>query len=123
LGSTDIHGLEALRKIAVLLHGEVPQPPAGLELMRLGSQIPFSLRRGLSITDEADGSLTVEMHLPGANREDLSLRAEGHFLHIGVHGREREIELSRDVDVTGARAKFRDDILRLTIQPQSTEEE
>lgn len=115
LAPADIHGLDALRGLGRLLHGDLTEPPADLALTTIGDQIPITLRRGLSVRDLEDGGLIVELHLPGAAKEDLDLRAEGDAIIIAVNGEDYAVDIGRSVDVSQAEARLDEDVLSLTI--------
>ena len=114
LATTDIHGLDAMEAVGRLLHGDPVEPPESLEEVEIGLQLPLKMRRGLYV-EQTDEGLVVQLHLPGAAKEDLDLRAEGTCLYVAVNGRESEVELGQVVDVSKATARHEDDILRLVI--------
>ena len=80
LKDSDIHGIDSLREMSSLLHGDI-EIDQGLG--------PFSIGLGLDVHrgtwSEGDD---VFLHLPGIVREDLSLRSEAGIVYVGINSRE-----------------------------------
>jgi arsenite-transporting ATPase len=106
LKDTDIHGLDLLRDINSQLHGDVSISDG------LG---PFSIGLGL---DVHRGTWTngddVLLHLPGVDREDLSLRSESGTVYVGINSREHPVPFDRPAKASQVKAKLENDILKLT---------
>ena len=114
LGKSDVHGFELLEKMGILLHGKYIDFPQDMELHKISKNLPIEIRRSKLIEDRGDSS-TIKLHLAGAIKEDLSLRAEGKSLFVGINNRENEIILSHQVDVENTSAKFANDVLKLEV--------
>jgi arsenite-transporting ATPase len=102
---SDVHGLEALRNMSKALHGDMDFTDG------LG---PFDIGLGLEVNR---GSWTegdnVYLHLPGINRDDLSLRSEAGKILVGINNREHKVEFPRPAKASQVDAKLEDDVLRL----------
>ena len=114
LGESDVHGFELLDEIGLKLHGKHINFPKDMELHEISESLPIKIRRSKLIEDKGDSS-TIKLHLAGAVKEDLSLRAEGNSLFIGINNRENKIVLSHPVDVENTSAKFANDVLKLEV--------
>ncbi len=114
LGKSDVHGFELLNEIGVILHGKHINFPKDMELHKISENLPVEIRRSKLIEDRGDSS-TIKLHLAGAIKEDLSLRAEGNSLFVGINNRENIIVLSHPVDVENTSAKFANDVLKLEV--------
>ncbi len=114
LGKSDVHGIELLKEMGLTLHGEYKEFPQDMKIHEISKNLPVNLQRTKLIDDRGDSS-TVKLHLAGALKEDLSLRAEGNLLFVGINNRENIIELSHPVDVEKTSAKFSNDVLTLEV--------
>ncbi len=114
LGKSDVHGIVSLKEMGLILHGKYISFPKDMEVHQISDNLPVNLRRAKLIEDRGDNS-TVKLHLAGALKEDLSLRAEGNILFVGINDRENTIELSHPVDVENTSAKFSNDVLKLEV--------
>ncbi len=114
LGKSDVHGFELLNSMGLLLHGEHVDFPRDMNIHKISKNLPIKIRRSKLIEDRGDSS-TIKLHLAGAIKEDLSLRAEGNSLFVGINNRENEIILSHLVDVENTSAKFANDVLNLEV--------
>ena len=106
LRDSDVHGIESLREIGALMHGNIELDNG------LG---PFGIGLGLEASRGTwkEGDI-VCLHLPGVDREDLSLRSENGTLYVGVNEREHPVEFDRPAKASEVNAKLEDDVLRLT---------
>ena len=114
LGKSDVHGFELLDEIGLILHGKHINFPKDMEIHEISENLPVKIRRSKLIDDRGDSS-TIKLHLAGAIKEDLSLRAEGNSLFVGINNRENTIVLSHPVDVENTSAKFANDVLKLEV--------
>jgi arsenite-transporting ATPase len=114
LGKSDVHGIVSLKEMGLILHGKYISFPKDMKIHQISENLPVNLRRAKLIEDRGDNS-TVKLHLAGALKEDLSLRAEGNLLFVGINDRENTIELSHPVDVENTSAKFSNDVLKLEV--------
>ena len=106
LRDSDVHGIDSLREIGSLMHGNIELEEG------LG---PFEIGLGLEASRGTwkDGDI-VYLHLPGIDREDLSLRSEDGTLFVGVNEREHPVQFDRPAKASEVKAKLEEDILRLT---------
>ena len=114
LGKSDVHGFELLNSMGLSLHGEHIDFPRDMNIHKISKNLPIKIRRSKLIEDRGDSS-TIKLHLAGAIKEDLSLRAEGNSLFVGINNRENKIILSHLVDVENTSAKFANDVLNLEV--------
>ncbi|HIF46581.1 MAG TPA: hypothetical protein EYQ73_07330 [Candidatus Poseidoniales archaeon] len=107
---SDVYGLEALRKMFSSLHGNIELEEG------LG---PFDIGLGLSVNrgswNEGDN---VYLHLPGIDREDLSLRSESGIILVGINNREHAVDFPRAAKASDVDAKLENDVLRLKFPPE-----
>jgi hypothetical protein len=107
---SDVYGLEALRKMFSSLHGNIELEEG------LG---PFEIGLGLSVNrgswSEGDN---VYLHLPGIDREDLSLRSESGIILVGINNREHAVDFPRAAKASDVDAKLENDVLRLKFPPE-----
>ena len=106
LKDSDIHGIESLRNISSELHGEI-EVADGLGPFQIG--LGLEVHRGTW----SDGD-DVYLHLPGIDREDLSLRSESGTVLVGINSREHPVPFDRPAKASQVQAKLEDDVLRLT---------
>ena len=71
------------------------------------------LHRSL-VVDQANDEETIQLHLPGLAREDLSLRSEEGRLLVGVNGHERHVPTTSAVKASTVVARFRGEVLHHT---------
>ena len=62
----------------------------------------------------------IQLHFPGLERADLSLRSEDGVLFVGVNGREQPIPTQTHVKSSLVKASLEGDVLSLLI-PRSTQ--
>ena len=114
LNNSDVYGIESLKEMGVKLHGENISFPEDMDIHQVSKYLPVDIRRS-KLIHEGEESSTIKLHLAGALKEDLSLRAEGDLLFVGINDRENIIELSHQVNVEKTSAKFSKDILTLIV--------
>lgn len=114
LMETEVHGLDGLRDLATHLYGDLEILPEGIGPHRLGGPLEQEVHRSI-VRDQADDSEHIQLHLPGLNREDLSLRSEEGRLLVGVNGHERHIPTSNAVKASTVVARFKGDVLHLEV--------
>ena len=73
------------------------------------------------VADVEDDVEKVQLHFPGLQREDLSLRSEEGVLFVGVNGREQAVPTQTHVKSSQVKASLDNDVLTLTI-PRSTKD-
>ena len=115
LEASDIHGLESLRNLGDSMNGEHPEPTQGMEMVTVGSSIPFSIRRGLH-QDAQPGRLVVQVHMPGVNRDELSVRVTEGELFIEANGKSRQVELIQPLNSDRHKFELEGDILEITLE-------
>ena len=106
LKDSDIHGLNLLRNMGSELHGDI----------NIGNGLgPFAIGLGLEVNRgtwrDADD---VYLHLPGIDREDLSLRSEAGTVFVGINEREHPVPFDRPAKASKVSAKLEEDVLKLT---------
>ena len=110
LKDSDIHGIDSLRDMSSLLHGDI-EIDQGLG--------PFSIGLGLDVHrgtwSEGDD---VFLHLPGIVREDLSLRSESGIVYVGINSREHPVPFDRSAKASQVQAKLENEILKLSFPPE-----
>jgi arsenite-transporting ATPase len=115
LEENDVHGFDALRSIGNILNGELVQAPTDMTESIIGKNIPFSIRKGLN--EKNDGSrLVVSLHLPGINREELSVSVNNGELIIGANGKEFPVKLNHQIKSDKHMFELHGDILEVTME-------
>ena len=106
LKDSDIHGLNLLRSIGTELHGTI----------NIGSGLgPFKIGLGLDVNRGTwRDSDDVYLHLPGIDRDDLSLRSEAGTVFVGINEREHPVPFDRPAKASKVSAKLEEDVLKLT---------
>ena len=119
LADGEIVGLEALREVGQLLYGQ-PQPlPDTIGPHSIGAVLHHEVHRGM-VGELEDKHERIQLHFPGLERSDLSLRSEEGALFVGVNGREQAIPTQTHVKSSMVKASLEGDILSLLI-PRSGE--
>jgi hypothetical protein len=114
LMATEVHGLPGLRDLAGHLYGPVAPMPASIGPHMLGGPLLQEVHRSM-VRTSGEGSEEIQLHLPGLNREDLSLRSEDGRLLVGVNGHERHVPTDVHVKASSVKARFKGDVLHLTV--------
>ena len=114
LAETEIVGLEALRHVGHLLYGEPATLSKSIGPHEIGEVLHHSVHRGMvgEIDNEHE---RIQLHFPGLERGDLSLRSEEGRLYVGVNGREQAIPTETHVKSSLVKASLEGDILTLLI--------
>jgi len=120
LAEQEIVGIEALRKVGRTLYGTPEALPMAIGPHHIGEVLFHDLHRGM-VADVDDGFERVQLHFPGLQREDLSLRSEDGVLFVGVNGREQAIPTETHVKASLVKAALDDDVLTLTIPRQAAD--
>ena len=115
LEAGDIHGLEGLRRLGSSLNGDAPDIPDGMEEIIAGKAIPFKIRRGLALSLE-QGHLVVQLHLPGADGNEVDVSIEEETLKVHSNGKTWTVDLGHRLSSDRRRVQFADDILRVTLE-------
>jgi len=97
-----------------VLYGDLEAMPEGIGPHPMGEPLHHELHRSL-VVDAGDDEETIQLHLPGLAREDLSLRSEEGRLLVGVNGHERHVPTSSPVKASTVVARFRGEVLHLTV--------
>lgn len=120
LAEQEIVGVAALRETGRILYGEPTPLPDTIGPHEIGKVLFHDLHRGM-VADVEDDVEKVQLHFPGLQREDLSLRSEEGVLFVGVNGREQAVPTQTHVKSSQVKASLDNDVLTLTI-PRSTKD-
>ena len=118
LADSEIVGIEALRSVGRLLYGEPNPLPQTIGPHAIGEVLHHEIHRGM-VGDLDEDHERIQLHFPGLERSDLSLRSEEGVLFVGVNGREQAIPTTTHVKSSMVKASLEGDVLFLTI-PRST---
>ena len=118
LADSEIVGIEALRNVGRLLYGEPNALPQTIGPHAIGEVLHHEVHRGM-VGDVDEDHERIQLHFPGLERSDLSLRSEEGVLFVGVNGREQAIPTTTHVKSSMVKASLEGDVLFLTI-PRST---
>ena len=118
LADTEIVGLDALRQVGHLLYGEPVTLPKNIGPHKIGEVLHHEVHRGM-VADVEQNHERIQLHFPGLERSDLSLRSEDGVLFVGVNGREQAIPTETHVKSSLVKASLEGDVLTLLI-PQTT---
>ena len=118
LADSEIVGIEALRSVGRLLYGEPNPLPQTIGPHAIGEVLHHEVHRGM-VGDVDEDHERIQLHFPGLERSDLSLRSEEGVLFVGVNGREQAIPTTTHVKSSLVKASLEGDVLFLTI-PRST---
>jgi len=118
LADSEIVGIEALRSVGLLLYGEPNPLPQTIGPHAIGEVLHHEVHRGM-VGDVDEDHERIQLHFPGLERSDLSLRSEEGVLFVGVNGREQAIPTTTHVKSSMVKASLEGDVLFLTI-PRST---
>ena len=114
LADSEIVGLEALRSVGRLLYGEPNRLPETIGPHAVGEVLHHEVHRGM--VGDMDGEHErIQLHFPGLERSDLSLRSEEGVLFVGVNGREQAIPTQTHVKSSLVKASLEGDVLSLLI--------
>jgi arsenite-transporting ATPase len=96
LADGEIVGIEALRSVGRLLYGEPNPLPQTIGPHAIGEVLHHEVHRGM-VGDVDEDHERIQLHFPGLERSDLSLRSEEGVLFVGVNGREQAIPTTTHV--------------------------
>ena len=120
LADSEIVGIEALRAVGRTLYGEPTPLPEAIGPHSIGAVLHHEVHRGM--VGEVDGDVErIQLHFPGLERSDLSLRSEDGVLFVGVNGREQAIPTETHVKSSLVKASLDEDVLSLLIPRNSSE--
>ncbi len=114
LADREIVGLDALREVGRLLYGDPEVLPESIGPHSIGSVLHHEVHRGM-VGELEEQHERIQLHFPGLERSDLSLRSEEGVLFVGVNGREHAIETETHVKSSMVKASLEGDILCLLI--------
>jgi arsenite-transporting ATPase len=114
LADTEIVGVAALREVGRTLYGEVSEIDATIGPHAFGKVLHHEIHRGM-VTQLDEDAERIQLHFPGLERSDLSLRSEEGVLFVGVNGREQPIPTETHVKASLVKASLEDDILFLEV--------
>jgi arsenite-transporting ATPase len=114
LADGEIVGLEALREVGRLLYGQPTALPETIGPHAIGAVLHHEVHRGM-VGELEDKHERIQLHFPGLERSDLSLRSEEGALFVGVNGREQAIPTQTHVKSSMVKASLEGDILSLLI--------
>lgn len=114
LADGEIVGLEALREVGRLLYGQPETLPDAIGPHAIGDVLHHEVHRGM-VGELKDKHEHVQLHFPGLQRSDLSLRSEDGVLFVGVNGREQAIPTETHVKSSLVKASLEGDVLSLLI--------
>ena len=119
LADGEIVGVEALRGVGQQLYGKPVQLPPSIGPHSVGNVLHHDVHRGM-VGELEDDHERIQLHFPGLERSDLSLRSEDGVLFVGVNGREQPIPTQTHVKSSLVKASLEGDVLSLLI-PRSTQ--
>ena len=119
LADQEIVGVESLRSVGALLYGEVTPVNDTIGPHDVGRVLHHQVHRGMvsSLDDEFE---RIQLHFPGLERGDLSLRSEEGVLFVGVNGREQTIPTETHVKSSLVKASLEGDVLSLLVPRDSS---
>ncbi|MEK9651751.1 MAG: ArsA family ATPase [Poseidonia sp.] len=119
LADQEIVGVDALRSVGRLLYGEVEPIESTIGPHGIGRVLFHDVHRGMVTT--MDGEFErIQLHFPGLERSELSLRSEEGVLFVGVNGREQAIPTETHVKSSLVKASLEGDVLSLLVPRDSS---
>lgn len=119
LADQEIVGVDALRSVGRLLYGEVEPIESTIGPHGIGRVLFHDVHRGM-VTTMDDEFERIQLHFPGLERSDLSLRSEEGVLFVGVNGREQAIPTETHVKSSLVKASLEGDVLSLLVPRDSS---
>jgi arsenite-transporting ATPase len=119
LADQEIVGVDALRLVGQLLYGEVKTIETTIGPHGIGHVLFHDVHRGM-VTTMDDEFERIQLHFPGLERSDLSLRSEEGVLFVGVNGREQAIPTETHVKSSLVKASLEGDVLSLLVPRDSS---
>jgi arsenite-transporting ATPase len=114
LADTEIVGVNALRTIGETLYGAPTAIEDSIGPHEIGAILHHEVHRGMVGSMEEQHE-RIQLHFPGLERSDLSLRSEDGVLFVGVNGREQLIPTQSHVKSSLVKASLEGDVLSLLI--------
>jgi arsenite-transporting ATPase len=114
LADTEIVGVNALRAIGETLYGAPTAIEDSIGPHEIGAILHHEVHRGMVGSMEEQHE-RIQLHFPGLERSDLSLRSEDGVLFVGVNGREQLIPTQTHVKSSLVKASLEGDVLSLLI--------
>ncbi len=114
LADTEIVGVNALRTIGETLYGAPTAIEDSIGPHEIGAILHHEVHRGMVGSMEEQHE-RIQLHFPGLERSDLSLRSEDGVLFVGVNGREQLIPTQTHVKSSLVKASLEGDVLSLLI--------
>ena len=108
-----------MRGVGQQLYGKPVQLPPSIGPHSVGNVLHHDVHRGM-VGELEDDHERIQLHFPGLERSDLSLRSEDGVLFVGVNGREQPIPTQTHVKSSLVKASLEGDVLSLLI-PRSTQ--
>jgi HSP20 family molecular chaperone IbpA len=102
-----------------LLYGEPEHLPQSIGPHAIGEVMHHDVHRGM-VADIEEEHERIQLHFPGLERSDLSLRSEDGVLFVGVNGREQAIPTETYVKSSLVKASLEGDVLALLIPRSSS---
>ena len=119
LADQEIVGVDALRSVGQLLYGEIKTIETTIGPHGIGQVLFHEVHRGM-VTTMDDEFERIQLHFPGLERSDLSLRSEEGVLFVGVNGREQAIPTETHVKSGLVKASLEGDVLSLLVPRDSS---
>jgi arsenite-transporting ATPase len=114
LESSDIHGIDHLRRVGSHMLGPIePFESTDVELS-VGNPMKYHIIRS-EVRFENENDTEYQLHLPGANKDEMTLRGEDGVLFIGLNNKEKKLNIGRQFDSNSVGAQLNDDILTVRI--------
>ncbi len=110
LESTDIHGIDHLRRVGSHMLGPIEPFNSNEIELQIGNPMNYHVIRS-EVRFENETNTEYRLHLPGANKKEMTLRGEDGILLIGLNNKEKKLNIGRDFDSNAVTAKLDNDIL------------
>ena len=114
LESSDIHGIDHLRRVGSHMLGPIEPFESNQVELTIGDPMKYQIIRS-EVRFENEDNTEYRLHLPGAIKNEMSLRGEGGVLFIGLNNKEKELNIGREFDTNSVNAQLVDDILTVRI--------
>jgi len=114
LESSDIHGIDHLRRVGSHMLGPIEPFESNQVELTIGDPMKYQIIRS-EVRFENDDDTEYRLHLPGAIKNEMSLRGEGGVLFIGLNNKEKQLNIGREFDTNSVNAQLVDDILTVRI--------
>ena len=114
LESSDIHGIDHLRRVGSHMLGPIEPFDSNKQELEIGNPMKYQIIRS-EVRFENEIDTEYRLHLPGANKEEMSLRGEEGILYIGLNNKEKQLNIGRDFDTNTVNAQLVDDIMTVRV--------